>query len=97
MQFGRVEGYLALDPEEGLRLTVVLDMRQHTVTVRDEVVPGALRGHDPAWLADQLVQDTLANELAEAGWEVIGESPQDDRPDAASALARSTSYIVRQV
>jgi hypothetical protein len=98
MQFGRVEGFLTFTRNGSLRLTVMLDTRHRVAAVRDEAVPAALREQDPAWLADQLVQETLGNELAEAGWEVIGEaSPDNNHADGASPTARSRCYIVRRV
>ncbi len=98
MQFGRVEGFLTRTPAGELRITVVLDTRQRVMTIRDGEVPAGLHGNDLAWLADQLVQETLGNELAEAGWEVIGEALREAEVlDAASAIAQSPCYIVRRV
>jgi hypothetical protein len=97
VQFGRVEGFLTRTPAGRLRITVVLDTRTRVLTVRDDEIPAGLGGNDPAWLADQLVQETLGNELAEAGWEVIGEATRDtEQPDAACALAQSRCYVVRR-
>jgi hypothetical protein len=97
MQFGRVEGFLTRTPRGELRITVLLDSGRRVATVRDDDVPFALHTSDLAWLADQLVQETLGNELAEEGWEVIGEASPEEAVEGASALARSTCYVVRRV
>ncbi|HVL24469.1 MAG TPA: hypothetical protein VM450_10300 [Thermomicrobiales bacterium] len=97
MQFGRVEGFLTRTPRGELRITVLLDNGRRVATVRDDAVPTGLQGRDHAWLADQLVQETLGNELAKEGWEVIGEASSEDAEEGASALARSSCYVVRRV
>ncbi len=98
MQFGRVEGFLTRTQSGELRIIVLLNTRQRVIIVRDGAIPAALHGNGLAWLADQLVQETVGNELAEVGWEVVGEASQEDEDlGAAAAIARSPCYVVRRV
>jgi hypothetical protein len=102
MRFGRVEGFVAPpDPAEDgrLRLTVTLESgRGRIEVVRDEWV-AALRpiasAADLAWHADQYTQETIGVQLAEAGWEAIGQGePPAPEPNAP---ARSATYAVRNL
>ena len=98
MQFGRVYGFVSRTSETGRWLTVVLDTGRELRTVRDEPVTPALPSADSAWLADQLVQETIGIELAEEGWEVIGEdTPEGEREGEHRAIARSAVYVVRKL
>jgi hypothetical protein len=66
--------------------------------VRDEPVDLARYGDgtvDLWWLADQLTQETLGNELALDGWEVIGAG--DPPTPVSGEIPRSTSYAVRNL
>ena len=98
MQFGRVYGFVSRTSETDRWLTVVLDTGRELRTVRDEPVTPALPSEDSAWLADQLVQETIGIELAEEGWEVIGEdTPEGEREGEHRAIARSAVYVVRKL
>jgi hypothetical protein len=99
MMFGRVEATAEpTEQPEAIRLTVYLETGQRIQTVRTGIVP-VLRSiacfDDLAWHADQYAQETIANELALEGWEVIGggEIPASE----PGALARSASYAVRRL
>lgn len=91
MRFGTVQGVL-VQSIGGLCFTVMLTIREETVVVRDDAVPQALANEPPTWLIDQLVQETLGNELSEQGWEVIAAS--EDEP--ASEM-QSRIYTVRNL
>src|SRR3954466_13149954 len=99
MMFGRVEA-VATKTEDAsmLDLVVYLESGRGLKTVRSEQV-GVLRPvlsrDDLIWHADQYAQDTIANELALEGWEVIGAG---DLPEADSpGLPRSATYAVRRL
>lgn len=100
MQFGSVEGFVSEAIEHGspvFRLTVVLETSNKISTVREEHLEADLiarLGGDLAWIADQLTQETIGNELTVAGWEAIGSGEQDL---TEGAVARSARYIVRRV
>lgn len=102
MQFGRVEGVITKVYEQprGVHLVVYLELARKVEVVRDARVEGDWRtgSHDAlVWLADQLTQDTISNELSLAGWEPIGTADRT-RPDAADdLLPRSTAYVVRRL
>lgn len=91
MRFGTVSGVIGGGPE-GMWFTVLLHTGEDSEVVRDETVPAGLSDQDPRWLIDQLVQETLGNELAEQGWEVIavGEPVRDDE-------IRSRNWTVRNL
>ncbi len=91
MRFGTVSGVIGIGPGEPW-FTVMLHTGETTEVIRDEAVPAALADHKPAWLIDQLVQETLGNELAELGWEVIAvsEAVSDDQ-------VRSRNWTVRNL
>lgn len=102
MQFGRAEGVITKVYEQprGVHLVVYLEAARRVEIVRDDRVDGDWPTDTTAalaWLADQLTQDTIGNELALAGWEPIGtsggqsEGPGDDR------LPRSTAYVLRRL
>jgi hypothetical protein len=96
VQFGRVFGFITLTSESEQWLTVILDTGRSLRNVRDEAVNPVLRSYDPVWLADQLVQETIGNELSMEGWEVIGEDPDaGEREGEHRAIARSSVWIVR--
>ncbi len=96
MRFGRVYGVVTQNVDRGRWLTVVLDTGREVRTVRDEAVNPVLADEDPAWLADQLVQETMGNELAEEGWEVVGPGATDEDAEPVSdALAVSPTWVVR--
>jgi hypothetical protein len=98
LQFGRVFGFITLTSESERWLTVMLDTGRSLRTVRDEAVNPALPSGDPAWLADQLVQETIGNELSMEGWEVIGEdSIAGEREGEHLAIARSSVWVIRKV
>jgi len=91
MRFATVSGVIGIG-EDSTWFTVLLHTGDDSVIVRDESVPDTLRDSDPKWLIDQLVQETLGNELAEQGWEVIAvsEPVADDR-------LRSRNWTVRNL
>jgi hypothetical protein len=101
MRFGRVEGVVvpvAADRGGGLQLTVYLETGRRLEIVREETVPVLRPIAEPAdlvWHADQYTQETIAVDLAELGWEVIGAG---DLPvPAAGELVRSAGYAVRNL
>lgn len=91
MRFATVSGVIGMGDEVGW-FTVMLHTGEDTVVVRDEPIPAALANENPRWLIDQLVQETLGNELAEQGWEAIAvsEPVQDDS-------VRSRNWTVRNL
>ncbi len=91
MRFGTVSGVIGSGPD-GQWFTVMLHTGETSVVVRDEAVPAPLADSSPRWLIDQLVQETLGNELAEQGWEVIAvsEPVKDDH-------VRSRNWTVRNL
>lgn len=101
MRFGRVEGRLR--PADGgdstaLHFTAILESGNVFRAVRDEAVDLTRYGTelvDLWWLADQLTQETLGNELSLDGWEVIGAG--DPPAPAHDEAPRSTSYAVRNL
>jgi virulence-associated protein VagC len=99
MIFGRVEAIAVLNPVgDSLALTVYLETGRQIEVVREESV-AILRpietAIDVAWHADQYAQETIANELALEGWEVIGAG---EIPDVEpGAMARSAAYAVRRL
>lgn len=98
MQFGRVYGFVTDRPTGERWLTVVLDTGRELRTVRDEAILATLASGDPGWLADQLVQETIGNELAMDGWEAIGEGTVEaDDSVEVTAIAASPVWIVRRV
>lgn len=98
MRFARVYGVVSQHVDHGRWLTVVLDTGREVLTVRDEPVPAELADADPLWLADQLVQETIGNELAEEGWEVVGQGVSDeDTAPVSGSHAVSPTWVMRQV
>jgi hypothetical protein len=98
MRFGRLDGYVTMLDGGQRWITVVLDTGVEIETVRDEAVPEAFADHDAAWLADQMVQETLGNELALEGWEVIGEGQTDhEQHRLMDVVAHSPTWIVRKL
>ena len=98
MQFARLDGFVTKVANGRRWVTVVLDTGREVETVRDEAVPEAFEHEDAAWLADQLVQETLGNELALDGWEVVGEGVNDHEEHVMlDVLARSRTWVIRRV
>ena len=109
MRFARVTATLTpTDPPAASagdrRLTVRLDDGRSVRTVRDERVrpvpppPGEADGD--GWALDQYLQETIANELAEQGWEAVGlvRDDDDDPDERRSATAPSgPTYLVRML
>lgn len=91
MRFGTVSGVIGAG-SGGSWFTVMLHTGESSDVIRDEAVPGAFADSNPRWLIDQLVQETLGNELAEQGWEVIAvsEPVKDDQ-------VRSRNWTVRNL
>ena len=102
MLFGRVEAVAvpgdAADDGHGIRVTVYLETGREIKVIRDERLP-ALRPItgpvDLAWHADQYAQETIANELAIDGWEVIGAG--DIPVPVPGTVAKSATYAVRRL
>lgn len=91
MRFATVSGVIGFAADSGW-FTVLLHFGENSVVVRDEPVPEILRNENPGWIIDQLVQETLGNELAEQGWEVIAVSePVKDN------TVRSRNWTVRNL
>ncbi len=91
MRFGTVSGVIGA-ASDGSWFTVMLHTGETTEVIRDEKVPDSLTDNPPAWPIDQLVQETLGNELAEMGWEVIAVSePVKDEQ------VRSRNWTVRNL
>lgn len=102
MQFSRAEGVITkvYDHPRGVHLVVYLESARKVEVVRDVRVDGEWETGTPAalaWLADQLTQDTISNELALAGWEPIGTSDQRSDRFANDRLPRSTAYVLRRL
>jgi hypothetical protein len=100
MRFGRVDGVLLPtgDDTSSFQLTVYLDLGSMVEIVRDEVVTLPADEADPeaiSFWADQLTQETIGNELAMNGWEVVagGEPPST----APGAPVMSAAYVVRRI
>lgn len=91
MRFGTVSGVIGTG-QDGSWFTVMLHTGESSDVIRDEAVPDAFADSSPKWLIDQLVQETLGNELAEQGWEVIAvsEPVKDDQ-------VRSRNWTVRNL
>ena len=91
MRFATVSGVIGFAADSEW-FTVLLHIGENSVVVRDEPVPEILRNENPGWIIDQLVQETLGNELAEQGWEVIavGEPVKDN-------TVRSRNWTVRNL
>ena len=91
MRFATVSGVIGIGENSGW-FTVLLHTGEDSIVVRDDPVPDALVDSDPKWLIDQLVQETLGNELAEQGWETIAVSePVNDD------TVRSRNWTVRNL
>jgi hypothetical protein len=105
MRFARVVGTVVSSVaqpggDQGfLDLTVTLDRGTSVETVRSASVPvlPVPEGEDMLeWQADQYTQETIANELADQGWEPIGVVADTD-PRRGAVLGRSSpTYVVRQ-
>ena len=96
MRFARVTGHVVAD-DNMLDLTVVLDAINRIETVRSERVLAlgdAAQRADLNWQADQYTQETIGNELALAGWEVVSEEHSTPAP-AGSGVYRA--YLVRNL
>lgn len=102
MQFGRAEGVITriYDEPRGVHLVVYLELSRKVEVVRDARVDGDWETGTPdalAWLADQLTQDTISNELALAGWEPIGTTERRADELAGDGVPRSTAYVLRRL
>ncbi len=104
MRFARVSGTIiqhteTSDPTVGSgQLIVTLDSGHRVRTVREEVVsllPSADASTDLAWSADQYTQETIAVDLAEEGWEVIGTAAIELEASAPLGTGASAIYLVR--
>lgn len=102
MEFGRAEGVITrvYDQPRGVHLVVYLESARAVEVVRDARVDGEWQTatHDAlVWLADQLTQDTISNELALAGWEPIGATDRGALDAAGEELPRSNAYVLRRL
>lgn len=93
MKFGRAYG-MVLDGEDGLMLTVTLEHGRQIDIVRRETVRRFNDDDDLDWLADQYTQETIGNELAELGWEVVA---RGDSPVSQAGIGQSFTYSVRNL
>lgn len=91
MRFGTVSGVIGSGPDSNW-FTVLLHTGEVSEVIRDEPIPNGLDTSKPQWLIDQLVQETLGNELAEKGWEVIAVSEQVNDDEI-----RSRNWTVRNL
>lgn len=91
MRFGTVSGIIGSGAEANW-FTVLLHTGEDSEVIRDEPIPDGLDTSKPQWLIDQLVQETLGNELAELGWEVIAVSEQ-----VKDGEIRSRNWTVRNL
>lgn len=91
MRFARVQGFLLTDPA-GPVVDVTLDDGRQVISFATRSVPDAVRNQPAAWLADQLTQDVLGNELAEDGWEILSMEPASDD----GAVPASPIWTVRR-
>lgn len=91
MRFDTVSGVIGMGEKFGW-FTVLLHTGEDSSIIRDEPIPDSLVDSQPKWLIDQLVQETLGNELSEQGWEVIAvsEPVKDD-------TVRSRNWTVRHL
>jgi len=102
MLFGRAEAVAELATDSlgnhKVHVTVYLESGRGITIVRDDLLP-LLKSietmDDLAWHADQYVQETIGNELAEQGWEVLGGGEIPAVEDGA--LARSAAYALRKI
>jgi hypothetical protein len=98
MMFGRVEAIASQGESGGIHITVYLESGRGIRTVRDECVPALNQIAGPAdlaWTADQYAQETIANELAIEGWEVIGAGSIPEI--VGDEIPRSAAYAVRRL
>lgn len=95
MRFGRITGYVVAY-DNMLDLTVSLDDGRRIDTIRSGNVPALGSQDHPIdldWQADQYTQETIGNELALLGWEVVAEEPS---PPAPNGSGISAAYLVRK-
>jgi hypothetical protein len=101
MRFARVTGSVVANaPGGAVRIAVTLDDGRTVVTVREVEAslmsaPDGTGLDDVAWTTDQYTQETIANELAVAGWEVIGE--ERDTAGQGAPGSATPVYVVRLV
>lgn len=101
MQFGRAEGVITnvFDQPRGVYLIVYLETSRQVEVVRDTRVNGAWSTETRdalVWLADQLTQETISNELALRGWEAVGTSSRSSPRESDDPLPRSPAYVLRR-
>ena len=95
MRFARVSGYVVAR-NNMMELTVTLDDGRRVETVRTGSVAhlgNADQRDDLAWQADQYTQETIGNELALLGWEVVAEEPATS---VVAGAGVSAAYLVRK-
>lgn len=84
-----------------LVLRVVMDDGRAVSVVREgDVLPLPVPVGEPdpiAWQCDQYLQETIANELAEDGWEIVGLAAASDVPPRGAVIdGAAPTYVVRQ-
>jgi|GEM_PF-4423182 len=95
--FARVDGFVAIFANGQRRVSVILDTGREIEIVRDIEIPGSLERPGAARLADQLVEEALANELAIDGWCVVGEGDtSSETHQMMDVIARSRSWVVKR-
>ena len=97
MQIGRLDGFVTLMNDGQLWMTVLLDTGLEVETLRDDAVPAGYSDGDVAELAEELVQESISNELALDGWEVIGVGQTDAEEHALlDVVARSNTWVLKR-
>ncbi len=95
MRFGRITGHVVAY-NNMLDLTVTLDDGRQIETIRSGHVPivgSPAADADLGWQADQYTQETIGNELALLGWEVVAVEPSQPAPIGSGI---SSAYLVRK-
>ena len=101
MRFGRAHGHgrkIMRGNDAMVSLVVMLDAGSSVTVVRDETIPWLDFGprDDLGWQIDQRTQETIGNQLALDGWEVISED-NSGRGATDDGLSHSAVYIVRNL
>lgn len=95
--FARVDGFVTISADGQRRVSVVLDTGREVEVVRDEDLLEDPGSQQAARLADQFVDEALANELAIEGWYVVGEADTTSETHRMmDVTARSRSWVVRR-
>lgn len=97
MQFGRLDGFVTRKSDGQWWLTVVLDTGREIETVRDEMLPARVGDRDIVVLVEQFVLEAIGNELADDGWDVVGEGDTGhEEHRMLDVVARSRTWVMRR-